>query len=249
MLVEQAAKVEAAVGQERLRNALLTSLSHDLRTPLSSIVGSVTSLRELGDKLSTEERADLLAAIHEESERLSRFVSNLLDMTRIEAGALDVRREWIDIADALAAVSIRAEKAFEGFKVETSIATGMPLIRGDSTLLQQVIFNLLDNTQKFAGRERPAYLAAERDDGEIIISLDDDGPGIPKEALELIFTKFFRVAPGDGRAPGTGLGLAIAKGVIGAMGGTVVAESPIRNGRGTRIEIRLPCTDQDTNRG
>jgi two-component system sensor histidine kinase KdpD len=241
MLVEQAAKVEAAVGQERLRNALLTSLSHDLRTPLSSIVGSVTSLRELGDKLSREERADLLAAIQEESERLSRFVSNLLDMTRIEAGALDVRREWIDVGDTLAAVADRAEKTFSGFEVETHIAPRLPLIRGDSTLLQQVIFNLLDNVHKFAGREKPARLVAEPEGKDIVISVSDDGPGIPRDALELIFTKFFRVAPGDGRAPGTGLGLAIARGVIGAMGGTIIAQSPLENGRGTRIVIRLPC--------
>lgn len=239
MLVERASRQEAAVGQERLRNALLASLSHDLRTPLSSIVGSVTSLRELGDKLSLGERADLLAAIQEESERLSRFVSNLLDMTRIEAGALDVRREWIDVGDTLAAVALRAEKTFTGLSVETRIAADLPLIRGDTTLLQQVIFNLLDNAQKFAGREKPVRLSAERDGADIVISVIDDGPGIPKEALDLIFTKFFRVAPGDGRSPGTGLGLAIARGVIGAMGGTIVAQSPLEGGRGTRFVVRL----------
>lgn len=244
-LVEHAAKVDAAVGQERLRNALLTSLSHDLRTPLSSIVGSVTSLRELGDKLSKEERADLLAAIQEESERLSRFVSNLLDMTKIEAGALDVRHEWIDVRDVLEAVAARAEKTFSGFKVETRITEGLPLFRGDSILLQQVIFNLLDNAQKFAGRNTPARIVAEREGEDIVISVTDDGPGIPKDALELIFTKFFRVAPGDGRAPGTGLGLAIAKGVIGAMGGTIVANSPIAGGRGTTILIRLPSAQAE----
>jgi two-component system sensor histidine kinase KdpD len=107
--------------------------------------------------------------------------------------------------------------------------------------LQQVIFNLLDNVHKFAGREKPARLVAEPEGKDIVISVSDDGPGIPRDALELIFTKFFRVAPGDGRAPGTGLGLAIARGVIGAMGGTIIAQSALENGRGTRIVIRLPC--------
>lgn len=241
-LVEQTVQVEASVNQERLRNALLTSLSHDLRTPLASIVGSVTSLREFGDKLSKEDRADLLAAIQEEGERLSRFVSNLLDMTKIEAGALDVRREWIDVGDMLAAVATRAEKTFDGFRVDTQIAPGLPLIRGDLPLLQQVLFNLLDNAQKFAGRSAPARLKAERAAADIVISISDEGPGIPKDALELIFTKFFRVTAGDGRAPGTGLGLAIAKGVIGAMGGSIHAVSPIDGrAKGTRIVIRLPC--------
>ncbi len=244
LLVEQTAKVEVAVEQERLRNALLTSMSHDLRTPLSSIVGSATSLRDLGDKMTKEEQSDLLSAIQEEGERLSRFVSDLLDMTRIEAGAVDMQREWIDIGELLAAVAGRAERAFSGFRVKTKISPAMPLVRGDATLLQQVIFNLLDNAQKFAGRSKPAHLSGSIQGGDIIISVSDEGPGIPKDALERVFSKFFRVAAGDGRAPGTGLGLAIAKGIVEALGGTIVAESPASGGAGTRIVIRLPAQSE-----
>jgi two-component system sensor histidine kinase KdpD len=244
MLVEKAANTTAAVENERLRNALLSSLSHDLRTPLSSIVGAVTSLRELGSKMSEADRSDLLAAIQEESERLSRFVSNLLDMTRLEAGPLDIRRDWIDVADAVQCAVFRAQKSFEGFKIETRIAPGLPLIRGDASLLQQVVFNLLDNAQKFAGHCEPALVEAARHDNEIILSVSDNGPGIPAGSRDLVFKKFYRVEQGDGRVAGTGLGLAIAHAVVSTFGGTISAESPVRDGKGTRIVARFPIPVQ-----
>lgn len=241
-LVEQSAKNEAAVGEERLRNALLTSMSHDLRTPLSSIVGSATTLKEFGGKLSAEQRDDLLMAILEEAERLSGFVTNLLDMTKIEAGALDVRRESIDVVELLTAAAARAERASPGLRVELELKPRLPLVRGDTTLLQQVIFNLLDNARKFAGTQMPVRLVAERQGSDLTISVTDQGPGLPKEALDLVFNKFYRVAAGDGRAPGTGLGLAIAKGIVVAMGGIITAESPADGNKGARFVIRLPGT-------
>jgi len=244
LLVDQSAKSNAAVENERLRNALLSSLSHDLRTPLSSIVGSVTSLREWGSKMPEADKSDLLAAIQEESERLSRFVANLLDMTRLEAGPPDIRRDWIDVADAVQCAVARAQKSFPGFAVETKIAADLPLIRGDASLLQQVVFNLLDNAQKFAGYAAPAVVGVTRSGDEIVLSVTDSGPGIPSDSLGHVFKKFYRVEPGDGRGAGTGLGLAIAQAVVSALGGTITAESPVRENKGARIVARLPIPMQ-----
>ena len=121
MLVEQAAKAETAAETERLRAALLSSISHDLRTPLASIVGSVTNLRRVGERLSKDDRAEHLATIEEETGRLSRFVSNLLDMTKLEAGAIDVRRDRVDVGDAVRGAAARAKKSFPRRMVDVSV--------------------------------------------------------------------------------------------------------------------------------
>ena len=239
-LVEQTSKAQTAAEGERLRAALLSSISHDLRTPLASIVGSVTSLRTLGDRMSPTDRGELLATIEEEAGRLSRFVSNLLDMTRLEAGAIDIRRDWVEVRDAVASAVARARKAFPDRKIESAIADKLPLIRGDAGLLEQVLFNLLDNALKYSDQSSVAEVKATSQVAEITLTVSDQGIGIPTEALEKVFDKFYRVAGSDGRAPGTGLGLSICAGIVKGMGGTIKAESPIMNNRGTRISIRLP---------
>jgi len=239
-LVEQAARAETAAETERLRAALLSSISHDLRTPLASIVGSVTSLRQLGERMSSEDRRDLLATIEEEAGRLSRFVSNLLDMTKLEAGALDIRRDWVDIGDAVRGAAARARKSFPRRKVELNVPDGLPLVRGDATLLEQVVFNLLDNAHKYSGPQSMTRIAARRAGDTVEVAVSDDGVGIPPEALEKVFDKFYRVAGSDGRAPGTGLGLSICAGLVKGMGGAIRAESPIARSRGTRITVTLP---------
>ena len=239
-LVEQASKAATAAEGERLRAALLSSISHDLRTPLASIVGSVTSLRTLGDRMSVPDRADLLATIEEEASRLSRFVSNLLDMTRLEAGAIDIRRDWVDVRDAVASAVERARKAFPSRRIETALPDKLPLIRGDAALLEQVVFNLLDNAHKYSGNSSVVEIAVVAKPAEIVLTVSDSGIGIPAEALEKVFDKFYRVAGSDGRAPGTGLGLSICAGLVKGMGGTIKAESPIRGVLGTRITVSLP---------
>ncbi|KAB2846092.1 MAG: sensor histidine kinase KdpD, partial [Hyphomicrobiaceae bacterium] len=239
-LVEQAAKAETAAESERLRSALLSSLSHDLRTPLSSIIGSVTGLRSLGDQMTAAERGDLLATIEEEATRLSRFVSNLLDMTRLEAGALNLRHEWLDPADAVRGAAARIGKAFPGRSLEVDIEEGLPLARGDAALFEQVLFNLLDNAMKYSEPPGITRIAARAIEAQLVVTVTDQGIGIPADALEKVFEKFFRVAGSDGRAPGTGLGLSIASRVVSAMGGTIHAESPIEGDRGTRMTVRLP---------
>ena len=239
-LTEEAARTEAAVASERLKSALLSSLSHDLRTPLSTILGAVSSLRALGPMMSEAARADLLAAIEEEATRLSRFVSNLLDMTRLEAGASDLKRGWVDVGDVLRTAIARAERSLSSRPIATSIAADLPLVRGDARLLEQVIFNILDNADKYSAAGAGVRVEAGLAGGELVIAVTDEGPGIPKEDLERVFEKFYRGVQGDGRAPGTGLGLSICRGVITAMDGSIKAESPVADEHGTRIVIRLP---------
>ena len=234
--LDQAAKLEG----ERFRSALLSSISHDLKTPLATIAGAISSLRQLGDKMKPETRADLLASIEEESDRLTRFVSNLLDMTHIEAGTVDPRRDWVDVADVVHGVIQRVMRYYPGRIIETSMADALPLIRGDSVLLGQVLFNLVENAVKYGGDE-PISIYARKDGGDVVIAVSDLGKGIPGKDLDRIFEKFYRRDKADGRAPGTGLGLAIAKGFTEAMGGTIKAESPAYKRRGARVTLRFPA--------
>ncbi|MDP3899108.1 MAG: ATP-binding protein, partial [Mesorhizobium sp.] len=224
---------------ERFRTALLSSISHEVRTPLATITGAVTSLRQLGSKMSVASRDDLLQSIEEESARLSRFVSNLLDMTRIEAGTVNAKRDWVDVGDVIQVSVERARRYFPGRVIETSVAADLPLMRGDSVLLGQVLFNLLDNANKYGGNE-PISIYAKQDGTDIVLSVTDLGRGIPEKDLDRIFEKFFRRGKADGRAPGTGLGLSISRGFVEAMGGRIKAESPAQKRRGTRITMRFP---------
>lgn len=236
--LEQAARLEG----ERYRDALLSSISHDLKTPLATITGAVSSLREFGEKMPPTSRDDLLQSIEQESERLSRFVANLLDMSRIEAGGLKTARDWIDVADVVRTAVERTRRYFPGRTIEAGIAADLPLIEADSVLLGQVLFNLLDNAVKYGGSE-PINVYARRDGDAILISVTDLGKGIPTDDLERVFEKFYRRGKADGRAPGTGLGLSIARGFVEAMGGTIRAESPAVKKRGTRIVMRFPVKD------
>lgn len=233
--LDQAARLES----ERHRAALLSSLSHDLRTPLASITGAITSLRLLGERMTPESRDDLLQSIEEESARLNRFVTNLLDMTRIEAGMLETKREWIDAGDVVRASVDRARKYFPTRSIEMGIAANLPLIKGDSALLGQVLFNLLDNAAKYGGEE-PINVHARPDGDDVLLTVTDLGRGIPPQDLERVFEKFYRRGKADGRTPGTGLGLAIARGFVESMGGEIRAESPTLKRRGTRMVLRFP---------
>lgn len=238
--VEQAARLEG----ERYREALLSSISHDLRTPLATITGAVTGLRELGERMTPSTRDDLLQSIEEESGRMSRFVANLLDMTRIEAGTLKPKQDWVDIADVVQSAVERTRKHAPGRSIETGIAADLPLIRGDSVLIGQVLFNLLDNAVKYGGDE-PINVYARRDDKDVLISVTDHGKGIPPEDLDRIFEKFYRRGKPDGRSPGTGLGLSIARGFVESMGGRIHAESPALKKKGTRIVMRFPANTKE----
>lgn len=240
LLAGDAAKAEAMAETERLRSALLSSISHDLRTPLATILGAVTSLRSLGGQMPKESQTELLSAIEEETRRMSQFVTNLLDMTRLEASNLEIKRDWVDLADIIRAAATRARMAWPERRVEVTIPSGLPLVHGDSGLLEQVVFNLLDNAHKYSPSDTPTKIAVATRNREIIIEVSDAGQGIPPEDLDRVFDKFYRVAPGDGRSAGVGLGLAICRGIVTALGGTIIAASPIADGQGTRMTIRLP---------
>ncbi len=243
MLVVEARRGEALAERERLQATLLSSISHDLRTPLSAILGSATSLREYGDRMQQSDRDDLVLTIEEEARRLTRFVANLLDMTRVESGTLALWRDWIDTSDVIMAAVKRARKSFPSRVVETRVTAGDLPVEGNPVLFEQVIFNILDNADKYADPGTPTTIAAEANAGQVIITINDEGRGIPPADLDRVFEKFTRLGSGDGRPAGTGLGLAIAKGVVEAMGGTIRAESPIRAGRGTLIAIALPVAE------
>ncbi len=240
-------KAAALEENEKLRTMLLASLSHDLRTPLASITGAVTSLLQLGDKIPENDRRDLLISIEEEAGRLSRFVVNLLDMSRIESGALSPRRELVDVADVIRGAVDRCRKVFPGQQISLSIARDLPPIRGDLNLLGQVLFNLLDNAQKYGG-DSGTVVHARREGQDVVVTVTDEGPGIKPVDLERIFEKFYRGGRPDGRKAGTGLGLSICRGLVEAMGGTIIAQSPAICRRGTRIVMRFPAAEQP-NRG
>lgn len=243
LLVDESVKAAALAENEKLRTTLLASLSHDLRTPLASITGAVTSLQQLGDKMTASDRSDLLASIEEEAGRLSRFVANLLDMSRIESGALAPRRDLVDVAEVVRAAVTRCKKIFPDQKTSVSLATDLPIIRGDANLLGQVLFNLLDNANKYGG-PAGAIIHARCEGGEVVVTVTDEGPGVKPADLERIFEKFYRGGRPDGRKAGTGLGLSICKGLVEAMGGTIVAQSPAVRKRGTRMILRFPAERQ-----
>lgn len=237
------AEVEAATilsERERLQGLLLSSISHDLRTPLASIVGSASSLLELGDVYPPEVTRDLLLTIREEGERLNRFVGNLLDSTRIEGGTLDLNRDWVETGDVIGSAVRSLAHRLSRHTLVVDIAPGLPLLYADFVLLEHVLLNLLDNADKYSAGGSTIAVGAWREAKEICISVRDEGLGIPIKDLPHIFDKFYRAHHGDQRPAGTGLGLSICRGIILEHGGTVTAESPTESGVGTRMLVRLP---------
>ena len=241
-LVRENAKTAALQESDKLHTALFSSLSHDLKTPLASITGAVTTLRQLGSRIKLDTRNDLLLSIEEEAGRLTRFVANLFDMTRIEAGTLKAKNLPVDAAEVIVSSIERMKKLQPGIAIEISIAPDLPMVNGDASLLGQTLFNLLDNAAKYAG-DGPIAIYARQDGPEVAISITDQGKGIPPKDLDKIFDKFYRRVKGDGRAAGTGLGLSISRGFVESMGGTIKVESPAIRKRGTRIIIRLPVAN------
>ncbi|HEY0423172.1 MAG TPA: DUF4118 domain-containing protein, partial [Rhodopila sp.] len=192
------------VETDRLRSALLTSISHDLRTPLASILGSATSLRS--QSLDNATRDALLATIIEESDRLNRFIGNLLDMTRLESGALKPRTGLNELSDVIGAVLQRAAKILAGHRIAVDLPRGLPMLALDVVLFEQVLFNLLDNAAKYAPAGSLITIAAGHDRDTVTLRILDEGDGIPPDDVERIFEKFYRSAGGDRRRAGTGLG-------------------------------------------
>jgi two-component system sensor histidine kinase KdpD len=238
-LAEEMDRARVATETEKLRAALLTSISHDLRTPLASILGSATSLRHYRAQLSDADQDELLGTIGEEAERLNHFIANLLDMTRLESGALAPNLDAIELGDVVGSVLRRSQKLALGHRVLLDIEPGLPLLRIDPVLFEQVLFNLIDNAAKYAPAGTTITLRARRESGTVRIMVMDEGPGLPDEDREKIFDKFYRVRAGDSQRAGTGLGLAIARGFMEAMGGTITAANR-SDGPGAVFTLSLP---------
>lgn len=237
-LERENASVQKEAELERFRSALLSSVSHDIKTPLASIQGAVTSLRELGTMLPEEDKADLLLAIEEEAQRLSRFVTNLLDMARLESGTAAIPSDWVDLEDIVAASVARARNLIPeaDIRLQTSAATA--IVRVNETLLEHVILNIIENAVKFSPPGAPIRVAITQAPDRYEISVEDEGKGISREDLPKIFEKFYR---GEGAAArGSGLGLTISKTFMDALGGSISAKSPIANDKGTRLTLVFP---------
>ncbi len=231
--------VMRAAEREKLRAALLTSISHDLRTPLASILGAADSLATLPD-LPQRDRDALLSTIQEESERLNRFIANLLDMTKLESGAIEPNMGLEDISELVGAALRRAENILVDHHVETSLMPDLPLVRLDAVLFEQVLFNLLDNAAKYAPSGSTIRIRGWRAGGSVKLQVLDAGGGIPGADLDRIFDKFYRVGKSDSQRAGTGLGLAICRGFVEAMGGSVEADNLDDGGAVFTITLPVP---------
>jgi len=214
-----------AAETERLRSALLSSLSHDLKTPLASITGAATSLRQYGELYDAAAREELAATIQGESERLSRFVANLLDMTRLKAGGIELKREPVDLGEAVGAALQRMQGVLGEHRMAVDLPAGLSMLDLDVVLFEQVLVNLLDNAAKYAPPGSTIAICASGDGRQVELTVSDEGPGIPPEDLERVFEMFHRVDKGDRQRAGTGLGLSICRGFVEVLGGTIRASN------------------------
>lgn len=238
---EQAAAV--ARESDRLKSALLSSVSHDLRTPLAGIKAAASSLLQKDVQWSAEDRDAFIADIDAEADRLTRLVSNLLDLSRIEAGAIRPDREWEDVDELIARVIRRLEPHLADHPMTYDAPDALPSVRLDTVQIEQVLTNLLENAAKYSPSGAPIAVRVRVVDGpdgaaELHISVADRGPGIPRREQSRIFDKFYRVAGSSSRAGGTGMGLAIVQGLVAAHGGRVAVESA--PGQGSTFTVILP---------
>lgn len=251
-LEEQASQSRLLQETEKLQTALLNSISHDLRTPLASVTGALSSLHEaeVGDEvvMDHETRLELIDTGWQEAERLNRLVGNLLDMTRLESGAIRLNFEDGDIEDVIGTALARLHNRLTGYRIHTRISTGRPLVKMDSGLIEQVLVNLLDNAAKYSPPGSEIEVGANQCGGELEVWVADHGRGVPPEDLEHIFEKFFRVQRTDGIS-GTGLGLSICKGIIEAHGGSIRAQNGEDGGTIITFSLPIAATDMVTQGG
>ncbi|QCK87556.1 sensor histidine kinase KdpD [Phreatobacter aquaticus] len=224
---------------EKLRSALLNSVSHDLRTPLVTVIGAMTSLAEIDSHLKPEDRRELIGAALDESRRLDRYVQNLLDMTRLGHGALAPRLAAIDLREIIGRVRADLARVTAGREVIVTIPRDLPRVLVDPVLIGQALANVLENAAKYAPPGTRIALSAEVSGGFVALTVSDEGPGIAKGDREKVFDLFYRASKGDGAPPGTGLGLAIVRGLVEAHGGTVSAHAGPAD-HGTSIVLTLP---------
>ncbi len=228
---------------EQLRSALLASVSHDLRTPLTSMRGSIDSLLALGEAIPLEDRRELLEGTRDEAERLDRYIQNLLDMTRLGHGALKLARDWVSPADIVGSSLNRLRAVLAPLQVSTEVPAELPLLYVHAALIEQALVNVIENAARFSPVHGRLQVRAGADDSELFFSVSDEGPGIPEDERAKIFDMFYTAARGDRGGQGTGLGLAICQGMVGAHGGRISVADGIE-GRGTCITLHLPLQAQ-----
>jgi two-component system sensor histidine kinase KdpD len=239
-LARDMVSAKTATETERVRNTLLASISHDFRTPLSSILGAATSLIDYGDRLDQTAKQDMLLQIKQETEGLDEMVRNLLAITRIDAGALELRRDWIDLREIVDRVVSAARRRGARQRITVALPADLPLVRADATLVEQAIGNVVGNAIAHTPAQTRVEVDADITADKVALNISDDGPGIPARALPQVFEKFIKADTLADGGQGIGLGLAIAKGIMEAHDGTIVAESPLSGGRGTRITLTFP---------
>lgn len=250
---ERASHAEALRRSERLKSALLDAMTHDIRTPLTSIKASVTTLldemrADEAFSLDSEGRREMLEVINEEADRLNRFIENLVELARIESGELRLRRRWGSIEEIIQASLELAGPRLKDHVVEVSIEKDIPAVRVDGRAVTEVLYSLVDNAAKYSQPGTRIRIDASRRDNSVQLAVEDEGIGIPVELRQNVFEKFFRVGAGgehvSARASGIGMGLAIARGIIEAHSGRIwIEDAP--GGRGTRFVFALPVESDD----
>jgi two-component system sensor histidine kinase KdpD len=237
-LAERARHAAALEEADRIKTALLSSVSHDLRSPLAAIKTAVTGLLDPGATLDGTDRAELLTAIDEETDRLARLVANLLDLSRIQGGALRPRKEWVDLAEIVVAVVDRLAPRLRGHPIEMALPDELPLLPCDYARVDQVLSNMIENAAAYAPEGTPISITAQPREGGVLVRVKDHGPGIPISEQERVFEPFYRGAATEGLHTGSGLGLAICRGIMEAHGGWIrvdPADAP-----GTSVVFWLP---------
>lgn len=237
VLAERHEQARMEIEAERLRTALLSSLSHDLRSPLGSIEGAASLLH--GEKeLEPEVRKDLSAAILHESRRMTRLVGNLLDMIRVETGTLAVKKEWQPLEEALGVALLRLDERLKSHHVQVALPEDLPLVPIDELLIEQVFINLLENASKYTPSGTAIVVSAWPEPDAVVVEVSDQGPGIPPAEQDVVFHKFYRL-PREERGSGSGLGLTICRGIVGAHGGRIWAEAAPGGGAAFRFTLPL----------
>jgi two-component system sensor histidine kinase KdpD len=239
VLSEQTERARREVEAEQLRNSLLSSVSHDLRTPLAVITGAASTLLQTDPGVDEATALDLTKTILEESERLERLIRNLLDMTRLESGAVSVNEEWLTVEEVIGAALDRMDQRLIGRDIKVNIAKDLPLVPFDMVLIEQVLINLLENAAKYS--QGAVEISASLAPGEVVVEVADRGPGIPEGEEARVFEKFHRAA--RERSPGgVGLGLTICRAIMAAHGGRIWAQN--REGGGASFRFALPIRGQ-----
>lgn len=240
-LAEDVSEARLIADREGLRTALLSSLSHDLRTPIATILASASSLVEHDSRFDQTTRRELLDTIQEQAERLNRYVSNLLEMTRLESGVLALKRALMEPAEAMISALEHTRRRLVGRRIERVFTAPNVMISVDPVLIEQALVNILENAAEFGPPGSVVRVGVARENGEVILTVADQGPGVSAAERPQIFEKFFRGGAPRRREGGVGLGLAVAKGIVEAFGGQIGVESPVWDGRGARFIIRLPA--------